>query len=102
VKKFLGGFALTELRPDREAVQHARGVVARVLSSPGREYAVYLDGSGPTELTLDLPEGQYSGEWIDVLSGEVVRSENFKHSGGRKVLGSPKFTEGIALRLLSK
>ena len=101
VQKFLNGFALAELRPDREAVKRAAGAVARVLSTPGRQYAVYLDGSGPARLTLELPKGRYSGQWIDVLSGETVRAESFEHAGGTKVLDSPGFAGGIALRLLA-
>jgi len=102
LQKFLKDFALTELRPDREVVKHAAGVVARVLSSLGRQYTVYLDGNGPAELKLELPKGRYSGGWIDVLSGDAARKESFEHPGGSKVLASPEFTEGIALRLLSK
>ena len=102
LQKFLKDFALTELRP-RPRGREGRGrSVARVLSSPGRQYAVYLDGNGPAELKLELPKGRYSGGWIDVLSGDAARKESFEHPGGSKVLASPEFTEGIALRLLSK
>jgi hypothetical protein len=100
VGKFLNGFALGELHPDHQVVKHAAGAVARVLSSPGRQYALYLDGRGPARLTLGLPKGRYSGEWVDVISGETVRAESFEHAGGEKVLESPSFTDGIALRLL--
>jgi hypothetical protein len=101
VQKFLNGFRLADLRPDRQVVEHAAGALARVLSSPGREYAVYLDGSGPARLTLTLPKGRYSCQWIEVVSGETVRSESFEHSGGTKLLDSPSFTGGIALRIVS-
>jgi hypothetical protein len=99
LQKFLQRFSLTEMRPDHEVVKHAAGVSARVLSNSGREYAVYLDGSGPAELTLDLPKGRYSAEWINPADGSVLRSEHFGHSGGARNLASPKFTDGVALRL---
>jgi hypothetical protein len=51
-----------------------------VLSNPGRQYAIYRDGSGPAELTLDLPKGHYSGEWINVTTGAVLRDESFGHA----------------------
>jgi hypothetical protein len=70
-----------------------------VLSNPGQEYAIYLDGNGPSEVMLDLPAGQYSGGWINVRTGNVDKSENFRHEGGDKVLQSPEFQSGIALRL---
>ena len=75
LQKFLKDFALTELRPDREVVKHAAGVVARVLSSLGRQYTVYLDGNGPAELKLELPKGRYSGGWIDVLGRRSAQGE---------------------------
>jgi len=83
-------------------VKHAAGLSARVLSNPGREYAIYLDGNGPTELTLDLPKGQYSAEWINVATGGVLHTESFGHAGGSRVLGSPRFTDGVALRLVNR
>jgi hypothetical protein len=102
LQKFLQRFSLTELRPDRDVVKHAAGVSARVLSNPGREYAIYLDGSGPTELTLNLPKGHYSVEWINVATGSVLRTESFGHSGGSRVLTSPGFPDGVALRLINQ
>jgi hypothetical protein len=70
-----------------------------VLSSSRREYAIYLDGNGPAELTLELPKGHYSAEWINVASGAIMHGESFGHSGGAKVMVTPKFSEGVALRL---
>jgi hypothetical protein len=101
LRKFLDGFSLLDLKPDQQTVKHSAGSVARVLSYPGREYAFYLDGSGPCELTLNLPKGQYSAEWVNVATGEIQRSESIHHGGGTTVLTSPRFVEGIALRLLS-
>jgi hypothetical protein len=99
LQKFLQRFSLTEMRPDREVVKHAAGISARVLSSSRREYAIYLDGNGPAELTLELPKGHYSAEWINVASGAIMHAESFGHSGGAKVMVTPKFSEGVALRL---
>jgi hypothetical protein len=97
--KFLQTLSLADLRPDRSSVRHAAGVVARIVSNPGREYGIYLDGSGPTEATLDLPAGRYSGDWVNVRTGNIERSETFEHPGGGKVLQTPEFRNGIALRL---
>ncbi len=99
LSEFLQGLPLEDLAPDTGAVKHAAGVFARVLSSPGRVYAIYFDGDGPTEVTLDLPSGSYAGEWIDVDTGVVARAENFRHAGGDRTLHTPPFRGGIALRL---
>jgi hypothetical protein len=97
--QFLRGLDLVHLRPDARSVRHAAGTAARVLSSPGQEYAIYLDGDGPSGVTLDLPAGKYTGEWVDVRTGSVAGSEKFEHRGGERILQSPEFSKGIALRL---
>jgi len=102
LRKFLERFSVLNLQPDQQTVRHSAGSSSRVLSYPGREYAIYLDGSGPCELTLNLPKGLYSAEWVNVATGELQRSESIHHAGGTTVLISPKFDGGMALRLVSK
>jgi|HubBroStandDraft_1064217.scaffolds.fasta_scaffold05283_6 hypothetical protein len=99
LSEFLQRLPLVDLAPDTRTVKHAAGVYARVLSSPGREYGMYFDGSGPSEVTLELPAGEYSGEWIGVETGATELAESFHHAGGERVLHSPEFQDGIALRL---
>jgi hypothetical protein len=99
LSEFLNGLPLVDLAPAASMVMHAAGVQARALSQPGRVFAVYLDGSSPSELTLDLPAGEYSGEWISVTAGRVEKREAFQHRGGPKALTPPAFHNGIALRL---
>jgi hypothetical protein len=99
LSQFLQSFSLVDLRPDVRTVNHAAGVTARALSNPGKQYAIYLDGSGPAELTLELPRGQYSCEWVNVITGTIEQLEGFTHEGGKKMLTSPTFQNGIALRL---
>jgi hypothetical protein len=77
-------------------------VLKRMPSLLPGEYAIYLDGSGGSaELTLELPKGHYAGEWTEVTTGAVLRSENFVHSGGAGTLQAPAFTDGAALRLVN-
>ena len=97
---FLQRFSLVDLRPDLTVVKHAAGVTAHALSKPGREYAIYLDGKGPAEIKLDLPGGKYSADWVNVQTGDSEHAENFEHGGGVKVLQSPLFSNGIALRVI--
>jgi hypothetical protein len=99
LSEFLHSLPLEDLAPDTRTVRHATGVYARVLSSPGRQYGLYFDGDGPADVTLELPAGEYSGEWIDVETGNVARAERFTHTGGDRVLRTPEFRGGIALRL---
>lgn len=99
LSKFLQSFALRNLRPDAHVVEQVSGVLSHALSNPGKEYAIYLDGSGPSEMTLRLPQGNYSAEWMNVNSGDIEQLEAFQHRGGNKLLAAPAFQNGIALRL---
>jgi hypothetical protein len=96
---FLQGLPLVEMRPDFELVKHAEGVVTHALSSERGEYAMYLDGSGPTFLILNLPAGEYAVWWVDVVSGEKTDGGTFKPEGGDKRVRSPVFKGGIAMRI---
>jgi hypothetical protein len=99
LSEFLQSFSLVDLRPDTRTLKHAAGATARVLSNAGKEYAIYLDGDGPTDLTLELPPADYSSEWVNIVTGKIEQWEKFAHKGGDKVLQSPAFQNGIALRL---
>lgn len=99
LSEFLQTFSLLELHPDVQTLVHADGVYARVLSNPGLEYAIYLDGDGPTDITIALPAGHYAAKWINTETGDVEKSESFGHAGGEKTLYTPVFRDGIALRL---
>jgi hypothetical protein len=99
LSEFLQTLSLVDLHPDVQTVLHAGGVYTRVLSNPGREYALYLDGDGPTDITLALPTGEYSAKWINTETGAIQKSETFHHTGGEKILHTPAFRNGIALRI---
>jgi hypothetical protein len=99
LSRFLHSLRLAELAPDPHAVTHATGVYARVLSTPAGEYGMYLDGDGPAEITMELPAGEYRGEWIDTRTGGTSNLPPFRHAGGRKSIRTPEFHNGLALRL---
>lgn len=96
---FLQKFPLIDMKPDADAVKHAGAAYARVLSNDEYIYAVYLDGDGADEIIMKLPHGEYSAEWLNVVTGEVAALEKFLHKGGEKTLRTPKYQGGIALRL---
>jgi hypothetical protein len=98
LKHFLDSLPLADLARDGRTVRHGAGVSARVLSTPAGEYAMYLDGNGPSAVTMELPAGDYSGAWIDITTGGATPLR-FRHSGAERVIGTPEFRNGIALRL---
>ena len=99
LSEFLNGLPLVEMRPDFELVKHAGGVVVHALSSSKGEYAVYLDGNGPTTVALSLPGGKFERWWTDVRTGAVLERKTFEQKSGPIELTTPTFREGIALRI---
>jgi hypothetical protein len=74
-------------------------VAAAMLTQPGETYAVYLRGGTQSELTIEIPAGDFLAEWINPSTGRVEKIERFRHPGGSKVLHSPVYTDDIALRV---
>jgi len=86
----LGGWTDTRIVP-RGAVLN---FTARMYT-----YVTLTIQEGPSAVTLELPAGEYSGEWLNVETGEIARSESFRHAGGDRIFRTPEFSDGIALRL---
>lgn len=99
LSRYLHSFDFLRMRPDCGAVVHASHAVAYCLAEPGRQYAVYLRGRGPTELRLALPGGSYRAQWIAPETGSVLGAEDLVHPGGEAVLRSPTFEVDVALDL---
>jgi hypothetical protein len=51
------------------------------------------------EVLLDVSSGTYTADWVNPKTGAIDKSQNFSHSGGTRSLGSPIFTEDVALRI---
>jgi hypothetical protein len=101
LKDFIHGFDFVRMRPDEGVVKGglpAKGR-ARVLSEPGEQYAVYLFGGPEAKLELALPKGDYRAEWVDPLSGTVLKASRVRAAGPRTVVPSPRYATDVALRL---
>ena len=64
-------------------------------------HAIYVQGGQQVELALSLRASEYLVEWIDVLTGKVVKEERRTHSGGTAVFASPDVIDDIALRIIA-
>ncbi|MBI3854636.1 MAG: hypothetical protein HY293_02970 [Planctomycetes bacterium] len=51
------------------------------------------------ELLIDLAAGSYTADWVNPKTGAVDKSLNFSHAGGGRSIGSPLFSEDVALRI---
>lgn len=96
---FIHSFNLIKMMPDYNTAVPAPGTFARVLSEPGKQYAIYLHNGPGCDLKLNVPEGNYRTEWINTLNGNVIKAEKVKHTGGVITLTSPDFSEDIALKI---
>jgi hypothetical protein len=101
LKEFIHGFEFVKMRPDNSVIRDGVPEKGRAwaLVEPGRAYAIYLVGSGPAELTAELPEGAYRAEWINTLDGSIEKTEEFTHAGGPRRLSSPDFMQDIGLHI---
>lgn len=101
LSEFLQELPLIEMSPDMQTVKHAGGVVTHVLSNAQGESAVYIDGKGVTEMNMRLPPGEYTLTWVDTETG-ASSTQRFRHPGGDKVIQTPEFRNGLALRMVRK
>ncbi len=99
LKKFIESFEFVRMAPHNELLKVKLGekAAAFLLAEPGRQYAAYVFARGLVELTLELPAGEYTGEWLAPVTGESVQPVSV--DGGRVTLISPAFETDIALRL---
>ena len=104
LRRFLEGFDFLKMAPDPSVIASGvpEGASAYALSEPGRAYAIYLLGGTRADLGLNLPAGRYRAEWVDTRTGEVARALDLDHRGGRAMVGSPEYSEDIALRIVGR
>jgi hypothetical protein len=103
LKDFMHGFDFVKMTPDAKTLKSApQGISARILSQPGKQYAIYIMGGKKADLKLDLPAGDYAFEWINTLTGAADKIEQLKHAGGEATVSSPDYLEDAALKIISK
>jgi len=113
LKDFVNGFDFVHMAPRNDIVKggsitaplagtpaQVHGTV-RVLGQDGKAYAIYIYGGTQAELKLALPAGAYKAEWLNTKTGKIDKAEEFGHAGGVRAIGSPAYSEDIALRVAS-
>lgn len=109
LSRFLHSFDFVRMSPDLSILEGPlpQGVLAQALVEPGRQVALYLyrperkEPGSPVELSLRLPVGTYSAEWVSPVSGEVLQRRELQHQAGSCKLLSPPFEDDLALRVLT-
>lgn len=97
-------FDFIRMAPDNGAVADRGGASAvYVLAEQGRQYAVYIRGEdrdtcGP--VVLNVPDGQYTVEWIDTRQGVIGSPETLASENGKLGLRPREFRSDIGARVL--
>jgi hypothetical protein len=55
--------------------------------------------AGLKELAVELPAGEYRVNWLNTTSGEVEKSESFRHAGGPRRLEAPREVDEAAVAI---
>ncbi|MCL2624567.1 MAG: hypothetical protein FWD31_12965 [Planctomycetaceae bacterium] len=97
LKRFIESFDFIRMAPNSDFIE---GDEDYTLAESGKQYAVFLRNSAGKTLRVNLPQGEYAGNWLDPVHGKTVEIEKFSHPGGIKDLSVPgEFTNGVALRI---
>jgi len=112
LKHFMEVFNFVRMTPDTTTVKSSRITAleagksipaakptVRALAEPGKANAIYVNGGTRAELALELPAGTYRAEWVNTKTGRIEKAETFRHAGGSRSVGSPAYSEDIALRV---
>jgi hypothetical protein len=99
---FLMSFDFIKMKPDKSTSLLSEDNLIRVLSEPGRQYAIYIEKGCPEKIKFNLPAGNYKSEWVSTGDGKVIKTEQLTHSGGDLILSCPEFREDIALKILKR
>jgi hypothetical protein len=99
LRDFIHGFDFVRMRPDNSVIEAATpGVTAHALVSD-RAIAIFAQGGGSrTTLTVQLPRGSWTAEWIDTVTGATARTTELV-GGASRTIDAPAYTSDIALRL---
>ncbi len=98
---FIHRFEFVRMHPDDSVVRSTApaGVTAHALVSD-TAMAIFVKGGGSgTTLSVQLPPGSWTAEWIDTVTGATVRRVDAVGDGLR-VVEAPPFGTDIALRLV--
>jgi hypothetical protein len=98
---FINSFDLIKMKPDYNLVIQSPDAFARVLSEPGKQYAIYIHNGSKCDLNLKLPSGKYAVEWISTKDGSRIKTEKIDHKGDQVLIKSPEYYEDIALKITS-
>ncbi|MDO8930715.1 MAG: hypothetical protein Q7W54_17210, partial [Bacteroidota bacterium] len=102
MKNFIESFDFIRMKPANSILQVVKGNVTefQVLAETGKQYAIYLDKGNLAEIKLLLPDGEYTAEWVNTLTGISISTGNLTAKNLSATVICPEFQEDIVLRIL--
>jgi hypothetical protein len=84
LKDYIHGFEFVKMKPARDAIRDPlpRDARCQVLAEAGRQYAAYFKGAPKFSFAIELPAGNYTAQWLDVVSGQKETTPKLTHTGG--------------------
>jgi len=95
LREFIESFDFIRMSPDVSIVYHSPGLEWQAMSEPGKQYAIVFSGKSSTHITLNLPKGKYTAEFIDPWTGDVIYSETLV-SKGKPISAKVPVIDGFA------
>jgi len=116
LKDVFGELDFLNMRPSNHLLKKSPdgNSTMRILAEEGEQYLLYLNNSIPGkdidsesemdngtsfEISVELPAGDYAGEWIDPLTGKRTKFLITKHGGGEYHFTTPPVGEDLALKI---
>lgn len=101
LQEFMKSLDYIRMRPDFVTVAHAPGVDTQCLSEASKQYAIFLAGQATDWIKLNLPEGEFSYEFVSPYTGEIISNGTLSSKGEITTLELPDFEQMIALKIVS-
>ena len=116
LKDVFGEIDFINMRPSNHLLKNSPdgNSTVRILAEEGEQYLLYLNNSKTGkkinsesvgergaiyEVSLELPSGDYKGEWIDPVTGDRTKFLITKHGGGEYHFTTPPVGEDLALKI---
>lgn len=100
LREFIETFDFVKMSPEYHVVAHAPGLEWHGISEPGRQYALVISGKSSTHLTLNLPKGKYSVEFVDPWTSEIKLSGTVQSKGKLVSVKVPDIQGFVGCRLV--
>ena len=83
LKQYIEKLDLARLQPDKSLVKASPGAITYTLKNGSADWVVYAEplAVAPFSIQLTLPKGGYRAEWMDVLTGKVIKAEPLAPNG---------------------